>query len=84
MVNIFIQESKTRSHKFQNHHTHTHTHFNYAVILIAIFTMTQLFPFKTEGFTLHLARVIIKTNYLVFVQDLPFIWGITSAKKYYS
>lgn len=38
---------------------------------------------QTVSFTLYLARVIMKTNYLVFVQDLPFIWCITSAKKYY-
>lgn len=46
-------------------------------------TVTHLFPYKTEGFRLYLARVIMKTNYLVFVQDLPFIWCITSEKKYY-
>lgn len=45
--------------------------------------MAQLFPCKTENFTLYLARVITKANYLVFVQDLPFIWCITSVKKYY-
>lgn len=59
------------------------TSFHCAVILIGIFTMTQLFPYKTESFTLCLVRVIMKTNYLVFVQDLPFICCITSAKRYY-
>lgn len=53
-----------------------HVSHHYAMILIGILTMAQLFPYRTENFTLHLARVIMKTNYLVFVQDLPFICAL--------
>lgn len=67
------------SHKFQNSQGLLQDDF---MTVISVLTMTQLFPPQTELFALYLDRVIMKTNYLMFIQDLPFLWGITSTKKY--
>lgn len=79
---MFILAVKNKT-EVKNFRITTHASFCEAVLPVSIFARTWLFPYKTDSFTLYLVRVLTKANYLVFVQDLPFIWCITSAKRYY-